>query len=331
MNALTFRALRMLAHGDFRSGEAMARALGVSRASIWNALQALDEIGIEVFRVRGRGYRLSEPLTLLDPQAIELALGCVASYFNLEVLDRVDSTNTLLMQRAAAGTASGTVVAAEWQTQGRGRRGREWHALPGATLTFSLLWRFAQGAGFLAGLSLAVGLAIARAIARCGVQDGGLKWPNDVIWRGRKLGGVLIEMHGDMLGPSAAVIGIGLNCRMPRSLLGRIDQPVVDLATAAKANVDRNAVLASVLRELHPVLTAFAKEGFAPLRTEWQRCHLYHGKAVEVIMPDGGVVNGTVQGVADDGALLLTTGAGTLRLHSGDVSLRATTPAPVSA
>jgi biotin operon repressor BirA-like protein len=171
MNALTFRALRMLAHGDFRSGEAMARALGVSRASIWNALQALDEIGIEVFRVRGRGYRLSEPLTLLDPQAIELALGCVASYFNLEVLDRVDSTNTLLMQRAAAGTASGTVVAAEWQTQGRGRRGREWHALPGATLTFSLLWRFAQGAGFLAGLSLAGGTCDrtrARALRRSG-------------------------------------------------------------------------------------------------------------------------------------------------------------------
>ena len=322
MNALTFHALRMLADGEFRSGEAMARVLGVSRASVWNALNALDDAGIEVFKVRGRGYRLAEPLALLEAATIGTALGPAAPRFSVDVLDRVDSTNTLLMARAAAGAASGTVIAAEWQTGGRGRRGRVWHALPGAALTFSLLWRFEQGAGFLAGLSLAAGVALMRALARHGVRDAGLKWPNDVLWRGRKLAGILIEMQGDMLGPSAAVIGIGMNCRTPAALLERIDQPAVDIATAAGAAPDRSRLLASLLVELDRVFTAFAREGFAPFRDEWQRCDVYRGKPVKIALPDGGVVNGTAEGVADNGALLVATQSGQLRLHSGDVSLR---------
>jgi BirA family biotin operon repressor/biotin-[acetyl-CoA-carboxylase] ligase len=323
MNALTFQALRMLADGEFRSGEVMARALGVSRASVWNALHALDASGIEIFRVRGRGYRLAEPLSLLAGDAVASALGVSAPRFSIDVMDSVESTNTLLMRRAAAGAPGGAVIAAEWQTAGRGRRGRAWHALPGAALTFSLLWRFEQGAGLLAGLSLAVGVAVTCALAQSGVRDAGLKWPNDVLWRGRKLAGILIEMQGDMLGPSAAVIGIGLNCRMPAALLDRIEQPAVDIATAGGAAPDRNRLLAHLLIELDRVLTVFARDGFAPFREEWQRSHVYQGKPVKIALPDGGVVNGTAEGVAENGALLLATQSGQLRFHSGDVSLRA--------
>ncbi len=323
MNVLTFQALRMLADGEFRSGEAMARSLGVSRASVWNALHALDASGIEVFKLRGRGYRLAEPLSLLELGAIETGLGADASRFTLEVVDSVESTNTLLMQRVAQGAPNGSTIAAEWQTQGRGRRGRPWHALPGATLTFSLLWRFEQGAGFLAGLSLAVGVAVLRALTICGVREAGLKWPNDVLWSGRKLAGILIEMQGDVLGPSAAVIGIGVNCRLPAALLERIDQPAVDIATAGGAASDRNRLLALLLIELERVLTSFAREGFAAIRDEWQRCHVYQGKPVKLALPDGSSVNGTAAGVADNGALLLATRGGQLRFHSGEVSLRA--------
>ena len=322
MNALTFQTLRMLADGEFRSGEAMARALGVSRGSIWNALHALDASGLEIFKVRGRGYRLAAPLSLLSAGAVESALGASAPGFAIEVLDSVASTNTLLMERAVAGAASGAVVAAEWQTAGRGRRGRAWHALPGAALTFSLLWRFEQGAGFMAGLSLAVGLAVTRALAQCGVRDAGLKWPNDVFWRGRKLAGILIEMQGEMLGPSAAVIGIGLNCGTAGALLERIDQPAVDVATATGVVPERNRILAVLLMELDRILQSFARDGFAPFRQEWQRLHVYQGKPVKVELPDGGIVNGIAQGVAENGALLLATASGELRFHSGDVSLR---------
>jgi len=322
MNALTFQALRLLADGEFRSGQDMARVLGVTRASVWNAVRVLEGGGIELFKVRGRGYRLAEPLSLLDHAEVVRYLGARAAHFSLEVLDSAGSTNELLVQGAAKGAASGAVIAAEWQTHGRGRRGRPWHSMPGAALTFSLLWRFQQGAGFLAGLSLAVGVAVVRALAGLGVSDAGLKWPNDVLWRNRKLAGILIEMQGDMLGPSAAVIGIGLNCRLPASLRDRIDQPVADLAMASAQMPDRNRALAAVLLELERVLVQFARDGFAALRDEWHERHVLQGRHVRLALPDGSAVDGTAQGVAEDGSLLLATKDGVRRVHSGEVSLR---------
>lgn len=322
MTPLTFQTLRLLADGEFRSGEAMARALGVSRASVWNALHDLDGAGLEIFKVRGRGYRLSQPLTWLDRTAIESALGSARADFSIEVLDVAGSTNTLLLERAAAGAAAGSALAAEWQTGGRGRRGRVWHATPGAALTFSLLWRFPQGAGALSGLSLAVGVAVIRALARVGVHDAGLKWPNDVIWRGRKLAGLLIEVQGEVSGPAAAVIGLGLNCRLPDALRDRIDQPVVDLAQIVPGAIDRNQLLALLLQEMKTVLNQFAQSGFAPLREEWQRLHVYQDKPVRLTLPDAGVLEGSAAGVDEGGALLLDTATGIRRVHSGDVSLR---------
>ncbi len=323
MNALTLQTLRLLADGEFRSGEAMARALGVSRASVWNALHALDGQGIDVFKVRGRGYRLAAPLTLLERTAIEHHLGPRAADFCVQVLDSAASTNTLLLQRAADRASSGSVIVAECQTSGRGRRGREWHSALGAALTFSLLWRFQQGAASLAGLSLAIGIGVVRALALLGVRDARLKWPNDVLWRDAKLAGILIEIQGDMLGPSAAVIGIGLNCRLPDPLRARIDQPAADVATASGAVPDRNRALALVLVECERVLEQFAREGFAPLRDEWQSRHVHRGQVVRLSLPDGTAVEGTAEGVADDGALLLTTGNGRRRFHSGEVNAAA--------
>ena len=322
MKALTFKTLRLLAAGEFRSGQDLAEMLGVSRGAIWYALRGVDELGIGIHKVRGRGYRLAQPLSLLARTDVLRELGSHASRFALDVLDSAESTNSLLMARAA-GAATGSVIAAEWQTHGRGRRGRPWHSLPGAVLTFSLLWRFQQGAGFLSGLSLAVGVAISRVIAALGVGEVGLKWPNDVLWRGRKLAGVLIEMQGDMLGPSAAVIGIGLNCRLPGALRDRIDQPVADLAAACNGAPDRNRVLALLLIELARVLDEFGRSGFAPLRDEWQRRHVYQGETVSIALPDGREISGTADGVADDGTLLITTNTGQRRFHSGDMSVRA--------
>ncbi|MEK7876610.1 MAG: biotin--[acetyl-CoA-carboxylase] ligase [Pseudomonadota bacterium] len=322
MTALTFKTLSLLAAGEFRSGQDLAETLGVSRGAIWYALRGVDELGIDIHKVRGRGYRLAQPLSLLDHGEILRELGSHASRFVLDVLDSTESTNSSLLARAAS-AATGSVIAAEWQTHGRGRRGRPWHSMPGAALTFSLLWRFQQGAGFLSGLSLAVGVAVCRALAALGVGEAGLKWPNDVLWRGRKLAGILIEMQGDMLGPSAAVIGIGLNCRLPGALRDRIDQPVADLAAACGGAPDRNRVLALLLIELARVLDEFGRSGFALLRDEWQCRHVWQGKAVRIALPDGAEVSGTADGVADDGTFLITTNTGQRRFHSGDVSVRA--------
>ena len=329
MHPLTFPLLHLLAGGDFHSGEVMARTLGVSRASVWNALHGLDIPGLEVFKVRGRGYRLAQPLRMLDAAGITRELAANAPRFSVEVIDQVESTNSLLLQRSAAGARSGSVIAAEWQTQGRGRRGQAWHAIPGASLTFSLLWRFQQGAGFLAGLSLAAGVAVARVLNALGVQDVGLKWPNDVWCRGGKLAGVLIEMHGDMLGPSAVVLGLGLNFRLPDALRERIDQPAVGLESVCNVAPDHNRVLAMLLTELAQVLDNFAQHGFVPVRDEWQRHHIFQNKAVQLTLPDGSVVSGVALAVATSGALVLETAAGQRQFHSGEVSLRDGERAPV--
>src|SRR5262245_33054090 len=254
MKALTSSVLRRLADGEFHSGEALAMSLDFSRASVWNSIRELEASGIEVYKVQGRGYRLPHPITLLDRAAIERQLGAHAQRFEIDVRDSVASTNSALLERAAAGAPGGTVIAAEWQSGGRGRLGRAWHAGVGEALTFSLLWRFARGAGALAGVSLAVGAAIARAVGSAGVAGAGLKWPSDVLWQNGKLAGILTEWTGEALGPTAAVIGIGVNVRLSQATRERIGQPAADLETACGAAPDRNGLLARLLIELAETL-----------------------------------------------------------------------------
>jgi BirA family biotin operon repressor/biotin-[acetyl-CoA-carboxylase] ligase len=198
--------------------------------------------------------------------------------------------------------------------------GRPWHSGLGGGITFSLLWRFEQGASALAGLSLAAGVALVRALDKLGGRDVQLKWPNDVVWCGGKLAGILIELQGDALGPSAVVFGIGLNVRLSDAVRSRIDQPVADLETACGCAIDRSAALGVVLAELAAVLDAFSRDGFAPLRTEWESHHAHQGKAIALKLPDGRTHKGVARGVGDDGALLFDQGGAIRRLHSGELT-----------
>ena len=322
MMSLAFLVLRMLGDGRFHSGEDIAQAAGMSRASVWLAVRELEGAGLEIHKVRGRGYRLAQPLSILDAGKLAQHLGAAAPQFALEVVDSVDSTNTLLMQMARAGARNATVVVAEFQSGGRGRMGRAWHASIGGSLTFSLLWRFEQGAGALAGLSLAVGVALARSFEDLGVAGAALKWPNDVVWNARKLAGILIEMQGDALGPALAVIGVGVNVRLCAAVRKRVDQPIADLETACGRTLDRNAVLAQLLVALHDELEAFARDGFAPLREEWQQRHMHQDRIVNLTLPGGRVESGVARGVAEDGALLVEEGAVLRRYLAGEISLR---------
>lgn len=317
----TLAVLRQLEDGQFHSGEAIGRALGITRGSVSNALAHIDEFGLEVHKLHGRGYRLASPVQWLSRETILDALGPQARAFALEVVDETGSTNTDLMQAANQGAPSGTVRVAELQTRGRGRRGRDWHSGLGGALTFSLLWRFEQGAGFLSGLSLAVGVALARVLRRHGAGDVMLKWPNDLLWRHLKLAGILIELSGDVMGPTAAVIGVGMNVRLPGAVKARIDQPVVDLARIGVA-ADRNRLLADLLAELAKVLGRFSLEGFVPFRDEWNAAHAYQDKMVRLKLPQGAGFEGRVEGAAEDGALAIATKAGTRKFYGGELSLR---------
>ncbi len=263
------------------------------------------------------------PSTLqwLDAEQINALLGEAQDCLHIQILDCASSSNALLLQRAAQGEASGTVLAVEWQTAGRGRLGRAWHSGLGDALTFSLLWRFEKGLAALSGLSRAVGVAMMRALHELGVPGAGLKWPNDVLLNDGKLAGILLEAQGDMLGPSAVVIGIGLNWRLSPQARVRIDQPVSDLSSL-EIPPGRNRVLALSLKHLVCVLREFAASGFAPMRAEWESHHVFQHKPVKLLLPDNSVVLGVMRGVTDDGALRLETRQGEWVFNAGEVSLR---------
>jgi len=322
MNTVSFGVLRALADGAFHSGTQLAQTLGVTRGTVWNSVRELESTGLAIYRVRGRGYRLAAPVSMLDRAAILSHAGAHAARFQVEICDVIDSTNTRLMQRAAAGAPSGTVLACELQLGGRGRMGRVWQSELAGALTFSVLWRFDQGASALAGLSLAVAVALVRALAKLGVTNVELKWPNDVLANGAKLAGILIEMQGDALGPSTVVIGIGLNVSLSPVTRANIGQPAADLSTLCDTVPDRSTVLGTVLAELAVVLDVFTEHGFAALRSEWMRVHAYQDEHVVITLPSGFTEQGIARGVAGDGALLVETGGAIRHVHSAEVQVR---------
>jgi BirA family biotin operon repressor/biotin-[acetyl-CoA-carboxylase] ligase len=331
LTPLGFSLLRQLSDGAFHSGEDLAAQVGLTRARVSQVLKDAESAGLALERIKGRGYRLLETPDFLDAKAVRAALAEQAvlrgggSRLTVEVVDQLDSTSSELLRRAQKRDVHGVVLAAEWQTAGRGRRGRTWTAIAGGSLTFSLGWGFEQGAGFLAGLSLAVGVAVARALEAEGFRGIGLKWPNDIIHRHLKVGGILIEVNGDALGPSTTVIGVGLNVRLPATARKDIAVPVTDLSTIAgrgAKDIDRNHLLACLVAELAAVLEQYAKEGFSPFAAEWQHRHAYQGKPVTLLLPDGATVAGKVAGVDASGALVLADGPRRARFLSGEISLR---------
>ena len=335
---LVFTLLRLLTDGEFHSGEVLARQLGISRASVSNALRGMEGYGLTLYSVRGRGYRLVNPPQWLDAASIARQMGEFGRCFRIEIFDSASSSNTLLLQRARldvanGGAPSGSVLALEWQSGGRGRLGRAWHSGLGNALTFSLLWRFECGLSALSGLSLATGVALMRALHCLGVEGARLKWPNDVLDTrshngNTKLAGILIETQGDMLGPSAVMIGIGLNLFLPQPVLHQINQPATSLAdmmgkTPGTPGVpERNRLFAVLLRELHGVLREFAAHGFSALRAEWENYHALQDQSVRLSLPDGNSVFGIARGVTEDGALKLETVQGMQIFNAGEISLR---------
>lgn len=326
MNKLAFPLLAVLADGKFHSGEALAQRFGVTRATVFNAIQAAQALGITIFSVRGRGYRLPQAVTLLTQEAVVAAIGDYAPWFHVQVLAQLDSTNRYLMQESARGVAHATCVAAHLQTAGRGRRGRQWMSQLGGSLTFSLLWRFQCGAAGLSGLSLVVGLALVRALHALGLTTVRLKWPNDLIVlqhdRWHKLGGILIELQGDMEGPSAAVIGVGINLHLDDNMRRQIDQAVIGLNQLSGQAVDPNIVLGHCLASLAEVLTQFSDHGFRHFQQEWVGQHAYHQQPVTIHLANGQEIPGQVVDVADEGSLIVDTRHGRQQFNAGEISVR---------
>lgn len=314
--------LKLLSDGDFHSGKVLGELLGVSRTAVWKHLQKLEAYGVPLESVKGKGYRLPGGLELLDAERISTSLGSAAraGLSELQLCESVDSTNRLAMMRAQQGAAHGYVCLAEHQSDGRGRRGRQWASPYGQSIYLSAVAEFDGGAAVLEGLSLAVGVSLVRALRRAGAEGVGLKWPNDVLADGRKLAGILLEMSGDVAGVCQVVVGIGLNVNVAAGAAD-IDQPWVDVAELVPG-VSRNELVGFILDELLPMLLSYPQSGFAAHRDEWEALHVYQGLDVE-LSTVAQVTRGTALGVTSTGALRVDVGGVEQVFNGGEVSLRA--------
>jgi len=319
--------LPLLADGEFRSGQDLADALGISRTAVWKQLQALEVLGLAIESVKGRGYRVPGGIELLQESRVRAELNgqSLPLLKELIVNEVIDSTNAEAMRRIGQGAGAGVVCTAEQQTAGRGRRGRTWVSPYARNLYLSIIGEFSQGAAALEGLSLAVGVGVACALERSGLPPAQLKWPNDILFEGAKLGGILLEMTGDAAGNCQVVVGVGLNVAMPAATASDIDQSWTDVATAAGtagvACPGRNDLLAALLNELLPLINDFEKEGFSPWREPWQAHDAHAGKPV-VLTTGTEKLAGIARGVNERGALQLETTLGLQSIFGGEISLR---------
>ncbi|MFZ2236163.1 MAG: biotin--[acetyl-CoA-carboxylase] ligase [Dokdonella sp.] len=314
------------ADGAVVSGSDLAQRLGISRAAIWKRIVSLRELGLAISGSAGSGYQLPFPYERLDADVIASMLSALAreSISEVEVAWQVDSTNSVLMQRAPNDHRLSSALLAEVQTSGRGRRGRAWHSVIGGSLVLSLRWNFDRGMSALAGLSLVAGLSTIAALHDIGIKGVGLKWPNDVVADGRKLAGILVEIGGESQGPCHAVIGIGINMHIGPSAAADIDQPWIDVHSLAKngRGPHRNRLAAALLSRLAESLGQFNSEGFAAFVEEQARYDALLGKRVCVDSPAGDR-SGIALGVDPRGALRIRAEDGEFLVETGEVSVRA--------
>ncbi len=328
LSALKQGIIKILADGEFHSGTELSNALNVSRSAVWKQLSCLTELGIEYSAVSGKGYRLARPIELFNRTAIWNGLTGHSKQWLAELIihNRIDSTNSYLNRlcQNQGDTPSGLLCLAEFQSAGKGRRGRYWVSPFGSNIYLSLLWRYQSGPAAISALSLAVGIAVIRALKKFGIDDVGLKWPNDIYWRGKKLGGILVEVAGEADGPCTVVIGLGLNIYVPAAEAEAITQQWTDLTQILGAAVpSRNALASAVINELVAVTHLFDRVGITAYLQEWRSYDCMPGAPVTLHMGNRQVA-GIVQGIDNNGFLMLKHQDGTTGTYtSGEVSFKA--------
>ncbi len=316
----TEKLLELLADGKIHSGEEIGSALSVSRAAVWKRLQKLEELGIQVESIKGKGYQIVEGLDLLDEQKIRTALMGIIE--NLLLVWSIDSTNKYILDRCNSGEGHRSLCIAETQSEGRGRRGRVWHSPFACNLYFSIGWQFSGGAKCLEGLSLAVGVCIARVLKKAGLIDVGLKWPNDVVVQGKKIAGILLEMTGDASGQCQVVVGIGLNVKMQKLADKiQIDQPWTDVSSHSINEPNRTNLLLAAVLEVESMLQDYEVRGFEYYKEEWEILDICRNKQIKLSTPAMEVL-GYGKGVTSGGEIIIATDDGEHIYNGGEVSLR---------
>lgn len=318
------RLIELLADGRFRSGEWLGQQLGTSRAAVWKQVRGLTTLGLDVQAVRGKGYRLSCEFAPLNADAIRSSLpeSLAPRLASIEVFQEIDSTSEYLKRaRGQVVSNQGIACLAEWQSAGRGRRGRRWISPYGSNLYMSLAWQLDGAALGSGGLSLVVAIAVLRALRQSGVEELGVKWPNDILFQGRKLAGILLDISGESAGPFTVIIGVGVNCNLPARAAQEIDQPWADLSQTG-VDMDRNRLAALILESLIKVIDAYSMEGLDAFVQEWARFDFVSGRLVELQHGPEGATRGVARGIDSRGALLIEQDGITRSFHAGEVTVR---------
>ena len=317
------KLFRLIADGELHSDEELGNALGVSRTAIWKIINSLSDYGVTIDAVKGKGCRLSRAVEFLDREALLSLMNSSAAKIlgKLEIFEEVDSTNHYLLNNSEAIDKHANVVLAEYQTQGRGRRRKSWVSPIGSGIIFSTLWHFEQPVESLTCLSLAVGSAVIRVLTRMGFGDVGLKWPNDIFFQNKKLGGLLIEIRGENADPCDVVIGLGLNIAFPIDFKGNINQPWIDLAGIKRSIPSRNVIAAALITEILLLLDGYAKSSIEEIINEWQKYDCMYGKKVKLNLLDQNII-GQVVGIDSDGGLLMLVNDSVQKFTAGEISLR---------
>ena len=312
--------LARLSDGAFHSGAALARDLGRSRTAVWKGVRGLTDAGLDIFAVRGRGYRLAERVDLLDAGLIrrDMEGGAAAALNRLDVFFALASTNDFLLQQPRLHACA---VLAEYQTAGRGRRGNRWLSPPASGICLSLGWRFESAPDCLMMLSLFSAVAVVRALQSCRITGVGLKWPNDMVHDGRKLGGILVESRGQIAGAVDVVVGLGLNVRLPAHAGAALDQPVTDLASVAGAVPSRNRLAATLIGQLLRMCRDGQAGDTRGYLEEWRRHDTCRGRTGRLRLPDR-ELTGRILDIDERGLLIMQIAGREQRFSSGELSLR---------
>ena len=316
LNSRQQALLAVLADGAFHSGEQIGAELGISRAAISQQIKSLRLLGLEIFSITGKGYRLNTPLQLLNRESIQQHLNDVP----VHTCAVIDSTNQYMMAQLDR-WQKGECLLAETQTAGRGRRGRQWHSPFGSQFIMSMYWRLDDGPSAAMGLSLAIGVAVIQALESVGYRDLSLKWPNDIYMARRKLAGILVEMSAAVGGICHLVIGVGVNLNLPDAVIAQLDQPCAHLAEQPVV-VDRNQLSATIIRALRNALALFEKQGLTAFLMDWNRLDIFMQQPVQVLLGNQ-VIHGIYCGIDEQGNMLLQDHEGMHKFVGGEISLRA--------
>jgi len=317
------KLLRLMSDGEFHSGQVLGRTLSISRTAVWKIIKSFRQYGLNVYSIKGKGHRLSQAIEFIDNDRL---LSCMNPEIRrlirfITIHSEIDSTNEYLLRKSEGTEFHGHVTLAEFQSSGRGRRGNTWISPYGAGICLSIGWHYDPVPDSLALLSLAAGIAVIRTLKEFNINNAGLKWPNDIIWQGRKLGGTLLEMRGESAGPCNIVLGVGVNFAFPGGEVEMIDQPWIDIAGIRKPLPSRNTLTAALISEIVRVLADFDEKTIPGIIEEWRRYDCMKGRRMTLLLP-GESVTGQILGIDNNGSLLMSINNKVRRFNSGEISLR---------